>query len=55
MWQYTDAGTVKDMDCDDCLQYIPGPLAGGPGSCKVVEGDINPHGHCLAFSPKPKA
>jgi hypothetical protein len=21
--------------------------------CKIVEGEINPHGHCIAFKPKP--
>jgi len=52
--QYTDVGTQKGMDCDDCIQFLPGPTAGGPGGCKVVEGEISSHGHCLAFSPKPK-
>jgi hypothetical protein len=53
--QYTDVGTVKGMDCDDCIQFIPGASAGSVGSCKVVDGDISPHGHCLAFSPKVKS
>ena len=53
--QYTDAGTVKDMDCDDCIQFIPGKTPDLLGTCKVVEGEINPHGHCLAFSPKPRS
>lgn len=52
--QYTDTGTVKGMDCDDCIQFIPGGSAAGLGTCKVVDGDISPHGHCLAFSPKPR-
>ena len=52
--QYTDAGTVKGADCDDCTQFIAGKTLQGLGTCKVVDGDINPHGHCLAFSPKPK-
>jgi hypothetical protein len=50
--QYTDHGTQKGMDCDDCVQFIPGKTARDMGTCKVVEGDIDPHGHCLAFSPK---
>ena len=53
--QYTDSGAPKGMDCDDCLQFIPGKTPEDPGTCKVVEGAINPHGHCLAFSAKPKA
>jgi hypothetical protein len=53
--QYTDNGTVKGKDCDDCIQYIPGALAAGMGTCKIVVGDISPHGHCIAFSPKPKS
>jgi len=50
--QYTDRGTQQGRDCDDCVQYIPGKTPGALGGCKVVEGDIDPHGHCLAFSPK---
>jgi hypothetical protein len=45
-----DAG----KDCDDCLQFIPGATPKAPGTCKVVEGAINPHGYCIAFTPKPK-
>ena len=52
--QYTDAGNVPDKDCDDCYQFVPGKTAKDTGTCKLVEGDINPHGHCLAFTPKPK-
>ncbi len=44
----------EGKDCDDCIQFVPGRTANGPGSCKIVDGDINPHGHCLAFSAKPK-
>jgi hypothetical protein len=52
--QYIDEGQARGQDCDDCVQFIPGKTAKAVGSCKIVEGDINPHGHCLAFSPKPK-
>jgi len=52
--QYTDSGTAPGRDCDDCIQFIPGKIPKDLGTCKVVEGDISPHGHCLAFSPKPK-
>ncbi len=41
-------------DCDDCLQFIPGATPKAPGTCKVVDGAINPHGYCIAFTPKPK-
>ena len=53
--QYVDDGKVPDMDCDDCIQFLPGKTAKDKGLCKIVEGEINPHGHCLAFSPKPKS
>ena len=52
--KYTDAGNVEGKDCDDCSQFVPGKTAKEPASCKIVEGPINPHGHCIAFSPKPK-
>ena len=50
--QYTDTGNVPDKDCDDCSQFVPGKTDKDTGTCKLVEGDINPHGHCLAFTPK---
>ena len=53
--QYVDDGKVPHMDCDDCIQFLPGKTAKDKGLCKIVEGEINPHGHCLAFSPKPKS
>jgi hypothetical protein len=52
--QYEDVAKNKGADCDDCLQFIPGKTATGPGTCKIVEGAISPHGHCVAFTPKPK-
>jgi uncharacterized Fe-S center protein len=50
--KYTDAGNVAGKDCDDCSQYVPGKSAEDLPTCKIVEGVINPHGHCIAFSPK---
>jgi hypothetical protein len=50
--KYTDAGNLPGKDCDDCSQYLPGNSAKEPAGCKLVEGVINPHGHCIAFSPK---
>jgi uncharacterized Fe-S center protein len=52
--KYTDSGNVEGKDCDDCSQYVPGASAKDPASCKIVEGSISPHGHCIAFSPKGK-
>jgi hypothetical protein len=52
--KYTDSGNVEGKDCDDCSQYVPGKSAKDAATCKIVEGPIDPHGHCIAFSPKPK-
>jgi hypothetical protein len=52
--QYVDAGKEEGKDCDDCIQFIPGASPKSLGTCKIVEGEINPHGHCIAFTPKPK-
>jgi hypothetical protein len=52
--QYVDAGKEEGKDCDDCIQFIPGKTRQGMGTCKIVEGEINPHGHCIAFTPKPR-
>ncbi len=40
-------------ECDKCVQYVPGPNAKAPGTCKVVEGSISPKGWCMAYAPKP--
>jgi hypothetical protein len=34
-----------DKECDKCVQFVP------PSSCKVVEGQISPHGSCRIFRP----
>ena len=52
--RYVDAGNEAGNDCDDCVQFIPGKTPTSMGSCKIVEGEINPHGHCVAFTPKAK-
>ena len=52
--KYTDSGNAEGKDCDDCSQYLPGQSAVGPATCMIVEGPISPHGHCIAFSPKPR-
>jgi hypothetical protein len=51
--QYEDRAKKEGTDCDDCIQFIPGKNATAMGTCKIVEGEINPHGHCIAFTPKP--
>lgn len=53
--QYVDAGKDEGKDCDDCSQFVPGRTATEPGTCKIVEGAIDPHGHCIAFTPKAKS
>ena len=52
--KYVEVSADEGKDCDDCAQFIAGGSANAPGSCKIVEGMISPHGHCIAFSPKPK-
>ena len=52
--QYVDAGKEEGKDCDDCVQFIPGKTPEVAGTCKIVDGAINPHGHCIAFTPKPR-
>jgi hypothetical protein len=52
--QYTDTGNVAGKECDDCSQFLTGKSLKDPGTCRIVEGDISPHGHCLAFTPKSK-
>ena len=53
--KYTDDGGERGKDCDDCSQYLPSTHATEVPTCKIVEGPISAHGHCIAFSPKPKA
>ena len=52
--KYVDASKDEGKDCDDCSQFIPGKTDKDLGTCRLVEGAINPHGHCIAFTPKPK-
>ncbi len=53
--KYVDKGDVPGRDCDDCLQYIPPASATASATCRIVDGPISPHGHCVAFTPKPKS
>ena len=52
--KYVDKGEVPGKDCDDCMHYIAPASAREPASCRIVEGPISAHGHCLAFTPKPR-
>ena len=52
--RYTDAGNVEGKECDDCSQFVPAASSDRPPTCRIVEGPISPHGHCIAFSPKPR-
>jgi hypothetical protein len=38
--------------CDQCLQFIAPAKKGAQGTCKVVEGPINPAGWCIAYVKK---
>jgi hypothetical protein len=53
--QYEDVGKSPGKDCDDCTQFVPGKDASAKGTCKIVDGEIAPHGHCIAFTPKRKS
>jgi hypothetical protein len=52
--KYVDKGDAPGKDCDDCMHYIAPASAREAATCRIVEGPISPHGHCLAFTPKPK-
>lgn len=39
--------TPKDgNECDKCVNWV------APNQCKIVAGNINPKGWCVAFAPK---
>ena len=39
-------------DCDECVHFIPGSKSKATGTCRVVEGAINPHGYCVSLTLK---
>lgn len=41
-----------EAQCSNCQQWIPGKTPTAMGSCKVVAGEINPHGWCIAYVKK---
>jgi hypothetical protein len=52
--KYIAVSAVAGKACIECSQFVVGATARALGSCKIVEGDIDPRGHCIAFSAKPK-
>lgn len=40
------------LECVNCVQYVAGKSAKANGTCNVVEGEISPHGWCLAYAAK---
>jgi len=40
------------MQCAGCKFFAPGKDPNGDGSCAIVDGDISPHGYCIAYSAK---
>jgi hypothetical protein len=50
--QYVDIAAGGGTTCDDCVRFVPGKSPNALGTCKIVEGEINPRGHCIAFTPK---
>jgi hypothetical protein len=51
-YQYQPQGKSQ---CSLCASFAPGPDAGAPGTCKIVEGPISPTGWCVLFSPKTRS
>lgn len=50
--KYVDRNDAPGKDCDDCMHYIAPATARDAATCRLVEGPISPHGHCVAFTPK---
>lgn len=38
--------------CSKCNYFLPGAAPTANGKCKIVAGDISPHGWCQLFAPK---
>ncbi len=53
--KYVDKGDAPGKDCDDCMHFIAPANAHEAATCRIVDGPINPHGHCIAFTPKAKS
>jgi hypothetical protein len=51
--KYVAVSAVAGKECIGCNQFIAGATARGLSSCRIVDGEIDPRGHCIAFSRKP--
>lgn len=40
-----------DQECSNCIQFVPGATPEANGTCKVVAGDVSPHGWCMVYAP----
>ncbi|WP_211450684.1 high-potential iron-sulfur protein [Collimonas antrihumi] len=50
MLHYQDSPKEGKM-CADCAAYTPPPAPeAGTGTCKIVAGQVNPQGWCMAYS-----
>ena len=50
--KYVDHNDAPGKDCDDCMHYIAPATPRDAATCRLVDGAISPHGHCIAFTPK---
>ena len=50
--KYVDRNDAPVKDCDDCMHYIAPATPRDAATCRLVDGAISPHGHCIAFTPK---
>ena len=43
-----------DKSCANCMQFVPGASAKGPGTCKIIPNDteISAQGYCVAWAKK---
>lgn len=41
-----------EKSCSNCSLFAPGGSASSKGTCKVVDGAINPTGYCMAYTVK---
>lgn len=42
-----------DQKCSNCLQFVPGSSPTAKGTCKVVDGAVDPNGWCQIWVKKP--
>jgi len=50
--KYVARNDAPGKDCDDCMHYVAPAKPREAASCRLVEGPVSPHGHCVAFTPK---